>query len=167
MVSRVRQALPKHLAGKLVDSVVASGSDKITDIVAATLSSFVEHEEAESLAAVERLQQEIHTDGLAVAGTYGVLRALRRNQVDMLVMARIYEPEPGWSCTACGAVELGRSEPSGCKECGNKKLRVFDVREEMARLAEQKGYGVEIVNYSDLLMEYGGVGALLRYKQAG
>jgi hypothetical protein len=33
----------------------------------------------------------------------------------------------------------------------------------MVRLAEQTGCGVEVVNHSDALMRFGGVGCLLRY----
>ncbi|MCB0162921.1 MAG: hypothetical protein KDI79_01770 [Anaerolineae bacterium] len=35
--------------------------------------------------------------------------------------------------------------------------------EELARLAEQTQCQVEVVNYSDFLMAFGGVGCLLRY----
>jgi len=42
-------------------------------------------------------------------------------------------------------------------------LRQFDIKEEMVRLAEQAGCGVEVVEHSDALMQLGGVGCLLRY----
>ena len=42
-----------------------------------------------------------------------------------------------------------------------------EVREEMVRLAAKTGCEVEIVDQSDLLMQLGGVGCLLRYRIAG
>jgi len=37
------------------------------------------------------------------------------------------------------------------------------LKEELVRLAEQNQCQIEIVNHSDILMEFGGVGCLLRY----
>ena len=48
ITGRVRQALPSDLADKLVDVVPSSERDQQTDVVMATLSSFIEHEEQES-----------------------------------------------------------------------------------------------------------------------
>lgn len=38
-----------------------------------------------------------------------------------------------------------------------------ELREEWVRLATQNQCQVEVVNYSDFLIEFGGVGCLLRY----
>ena len=104
MTCRVRNELPKHLAAHLIDTVTASGTDAMPEVVASTLASFIEHEERESVAAAADLGRQIRTEGLAVAGTDETLRALRRSQVDVLVIAKVYEPDPGWSCAACGSV---------------------------------------------------------------
>jgi protein required for attachment to host cells len=88
MMAQVRKALPKHLAAKLIDMVTASKNDDISDIVATTLSFFIEQEEQESLALVDTLQREINTDGLAVVGPEASREALQRGQVDVLVLAK-------------------------------------------------------------------------------
>ena len=163
ITARVRQALPKHLAARLVDTVAASGSDQISDVIAATINSFVDQEEIESQAVVERLLREITTSGLAVVGTRETLNALQRSQVDVLVMAKNYGPEPGWSCPKCGAVGLVPQILIVCWACGEAGLREIDLKAELARMAEQGGCQVEVVNYSDALMQLGGVGAFLRY----
>ena len=77
MTAGIRQALPKHLLAKLVDVVSASAADRLSDVVAATLQPFLEHEESESLAVVDRLLNQIHTHGPAVAGTSASMAALR------------------------------------------------------------------------------------------
>ena len=163
LTARVRRELPRHLADKLIDTVVASGSDKISDVVAATLSSFIEQEELESQTMVERLQRNIHTGGLAVIGTSETLDALQRGQVDLLIIAKDYAFPIGWKCVECGQVRSHQSPRHKCIACHSEELRPLNLREEMIRLAEQRGYHVEVVNQSDWLYQAGGVGALLRY----
>ena len=77
LLARVRRELPKPLTDKLINSVVTAGSDKLSEVVAVTLSRFIEQEELESQAMVERLQRHIHTGGLAVIGTKKTLKTLK------------------------------------------------------------------------------------------
>ena len=163
MTGLIRRALPKHLESKLIDVVPASATDRTSDVVAATLACFIEEEQQESLAAVERLQKEICRHGLAVAGPVASLRALKSHQVDLLVMATEYVPEPAWTCTECDTAAIQQIRPAACPDCGNPKTRELDVKEELVRLAELAGCGVEIVHDSELLMQLGGVGCLLRF----
>jgi peptide subunit release factor 1 (eRF1) len=163
MTARIRKELPKHLADKLVDTVVASGRDRISDVVAATLNSFIEQEETESQAVADQLRQEVWKGGLAVIGASETFAALQRTQVDVLILASGYAPPPGWKCLSCDAVGFAERRFNDCSECGATELRLMDVREEMTRLAEQTGCQVEVVNHSDFMVEFGGVGALLRY----
>ena len=165
MTARMRRALPKHLASKLVDTLHASAHDAMPDIVAATNTLFVEHEEGESLAKVSLLEQEIQSHGLAVTGTKASLRALKWGEADILVMAKAYAPDSGWSCPECGMIAAHSKKPVACPECAGLQLQPIDLKEEMVRLAERKGVEVEIVNNSDHLMEMGGVGCLLRYQR--
>src|SRR5450756_2495764 len=60
MTAEIRQALPRHMKARLVDVVPASANDRISEVVAATVQSFLEHEETESLEVVEQLLQQIH-----------------------------------------------------------------------------------------------------------
>ncbi len=131
VMAQIRRVLPKHLETKLVDTVVTTNRDKISDIVAATLSIFIEQEEQESLTLIDVLQRELNTHGLAVIGPDPCLDALKRGQADALVLA--------------------------------KDMQDVRLKEEMVRLAEQNQCQIEIVNHSDILMEFGGVGCLLRY----
>lgn len=162
VTSQIEKAFPKHLATKVVDIVPASAHDRTRDVVSATLVSFIEQEERESLAIVDRLLKEVNTNGLAVAGTRASFEALRQGQVDVLVLAKGYEPGAGWSCGACGATEVERPAPNACPQCG-AKLRELNVKEEMVRMAERTESGVEVVSHSDALLRLGGVGCLLRF----
>jgi rubrerythrin len=163
MTAVIREVLPKRLVSKLIDVVPASANERTSAVVAATLASFVEEEQQESLAAVDRLQKRICSHGLGVAGSAASLQALKCRQVDMLVMATEYTPEPAWKCTGCGAAEVRQPRPATCPSCGCPRTRELDVKEELVRLAELEGCGVEIVHDSEILMRLGGVGCLLRF----
>ncbi len=131
ITARVSKALPRHLQEKLVDTVVAGPNDNISDVVAVTLSQFIEQEEQESQAIVDTLYKELRTSGLAVVGPEAALAALQQGQADMLVLAQ--------------------------------DMPDTSLRERLVRLAAQSQCHIEVVNYSPVLMEFGGVGCLLRY----
>jgi hypothetical protein len=163
MTAVIREVLPKRLASKLIDVVPASANERTSIVVAETLASFVRQEQQESLAAVDRLRKNICSHGLAVAGSAASLQALNCRQVDMLVMATEFMPEPAWKCTGCDVAAVQKARPAVCPHCGCSTLRELDVKEELVRLAEVAGCGVEIVHDSETLMRLGGVGCLLRY----
>ena len=159
----VQKALPKSLAAKLVDIVPASANDRLSDVVTTTLQRFLEHEELDSQAIAEQLVSQIYTQRLAVAGTQASMRALKAGQVDVLVIAKDYDPGNGWECRRCGRVDTQSARPDACPACQNLHLRAFEIRSELVRLAGQLGCGVEVVEHSDALMNLGGVGCLLRF----
>jgi hypothetical protein len=164
--SQIVRSLPRHLAEKLVDTVQISDGDQLSDIVKMAVTMFVEVEEQESRAVVERLMDEIHTNCLGVAGISDTLRALQCGSVDILVIAKDFEAEPGWRCGNCRYVGEKYGQSANCSECGAKETEETELREEMIRLAEKYGCQVEVVNHSDRLMQFQGIGALLRYYAA-
>lgn len=163
VTARIEKALPKHLAKKLVDTVHTSGSDRIPDVVTATLQSFVEQEERESVAMVDRLERSLRTNGLAVAGTAASVIALEEGQVDVLVLSKSYAPTPGWMCCTCEAKGLISATPDKCPRCGEGQFLPLDTKEEIVRRAEQHQCCIEVVTHSEVLMRLGGVGCLLRF----
>ena len=101
MTHRVLHALPVELQEQVIDCVPANRGDQQSDVILATLSSFIEHEERESQAIADSLIEGIRRQNLAVGGTGKTLAALRWGDVDTLVMDSDYQPDPGWTCTAC------------------------------------------------------------------
>ncbi|OFV83569.1 MAG: hypothetical protein A2W26_01475 [Acidobacteria bacterium RBG_16_64_8] len=163
ITARVRGKLPKHLAAKLIDMVPASSSARTVDVVGATLSNFVAREQQESLRAVMQLVSHLRRGGLAVVGTPSTLEALERNQVDVLVMAKTYQPPRGLACKSCDRIDTTTDRPTKCLRCGSTDLRPVNVKETIVKQAERIGAEVEIVEHADVLMALGGVGCLLRY----
>src|SRR5581483_315148 len=123
-----------------------------SDVVTTTLQRFLEHEELDSQAIAEQLVSQIYTQRLAVAGTQASMRALKAGQVDVLVIAKDYDPGNGWECRRCGRVDTQSARPDACPACQNLHLRAFEIRSELVRLAGQLGCGVEVVEHSDALM---------------
>jgi len=163
VLSAVKRAMSKSLGAKLIDSIPVAHSDGVSDVVAATLQLFLEHEEKESQAIAERLVSRIHTHGLAVAGTSSTIHALKHGQAESLVIAKDYEPGAGWECRRCGNMGLTLPRPTLCPACQLGLLRDFDIREEMVRIAGRRECGIEVVEQSAVLMNLGGVGCLLRF----
>ncbi len=162
LVARLQEALPRHLAAKLVD-VGESASRTEESVVAATLARFVESEARAELQIVEELQRGISHGDLAVAGTTAVLWALQWQQGDVLLIDRDYQAEAGWSCRACGTVAVVAMAPASCPSCQQGEWLAVDVKEELVRLAVRQGAGVEVVVGNAALREMGGVGCLLRF----
>ncbi len=163
LTARVRNRLPRHLQAKLVDVVPASERAHVADVVTATLSSFIDREQQESLDSVVELVSALRRGGLAAAGTAATLEALRRSQADVLVMACAFEPGPAWRCSHCGWAGALSPQPDSCPDCNSSGLQSANLKEVMVKLAERQSLEVKIVRHSDLLMALGGVGCLLRY----
>ncbi|RPH70024.1 MAG: hypothetical protein EHM78_13010 [Myxococcaceae bacterium] len=163
VAARIRNCLPKHLQAKLIDVVPASANARVTDVVAATLSTFIDREQQESLDAVAELLSALRRGGLGAAGSAATVEALRRGQADVLVMAQAYESGPAWCCRDCGWADAMVSPPERCALCDSGEVRSANLKEIMIKLAERQSVEVELVQHSDLLMDLGGVGCLLRY----
>ncbi len=164
ITSKIQKLLPKHLQEKLVDIVSASGKEHISEVVASSLSSFIEHEEKESLAAVDLLLQEVHTAGLGAAGVNDTLEALQQGNVDMLIIENSFQPPHGYRCSGCNVLLATESPITHCKHCVGGSLQESDLKQEMVALAQRDGCHIEVVLQSDALLNLGGVGCLLRYR---
>lgn len=164
VTSQIQQNLPKHLQKQLIDTVTASGATRLSDVVEATLSSFVEAEEQESRTTVANLMQQLRTGGLAVVGTDPTFRALYRGRVDVLVMSKEYDPGRGWSCDKCGHIGVESEVPEACPDCEAREFRRFNTKERMVQKAEELDCTIEIVGQSDELIHLGGVGCLLSFR---
>jgi len=162
LTARVRHAMSSDLVDKLVDVAPASARDRQTEVIILTLSSFIEHEEHEHRTIAERLIEGLRSQNLAVAGSAATLDALRWGEVDTLVMAGSYQPDPGWTCTACRATGTGLPEASLCPQCGKPTARPMDIRKTLMHLAGKLELPVVVVEHSEELISLDGVGCLLR-----
>jgi hypothetical protein len=164
MTAMVRRALPSRAAARLSGVIRKPGRTGARDVVSESIACFVKAEHKESQATAEELQRRLRTGGLAVAGKRASYSALKRGQVETLVMGTEYSPRPGWVCRGCRLERTVERRPRKCPACGSRSLEDLSIREAMLRLAERRGFHVELVRDSTTLARLGGVGCLLRFR---
>ena len=116
------------------------------------------HKATEGLA--ERITEGLGAGGRGVGGFDDTLAALRRGQVQRLLIDREYRP-PGWACVSCENVLLA-SAPA-CPVCGGELVPITDAVGEAVRTAILQGAYVEVGENLPALDSLGGIGGLLRY----
>jgi hypothetical protein len=158
----LRQALPRRLAVRVLDTIPALDSDAIMDVVQAAALSFTDREEEESSALVALFCCELEEDGHAAAGLDAALEAVSNGAAEMVLIDSRFAPPPRRSCLRCGRSSPDSGGPFLCPHCGAAPCLPADGREALVRAAVAAGVHVEIVNHSDALMRLGGVGCLLR-----
>jgi hypothetical protein len=164
ITAQIHKALPKQLSSMLVALVRGSSNESNADLVAATLPSFLEFENRQSMALADRLHSEINGRGLAATGTGNCLKALQEDRAATLVLANTYAPNPAWLCSSCGEVVIAPEAPCECAACKVSVFRELDTREEIVRLAERNSLQIEIVENSSAMEAIGGIGCFLRYQ---
>lgn len=162
-VSRFRDALPAHLAEKLVATTRLGLTANDAEVMRATLDSFQRHDAETDAGRVEQLLDAWRSGGLGVAGPEATLRALELGQVDELVITGSVDTlQPVQDLpddAAPGGVEADTSAPQG----PGAEARLQLSRELVAR-AHQTGARVRFIEDPALLADHGGVGALLRFR---
>ena len=161
VVSLLKQQLSKDLDARLVDVLSLQRDAGEDEIIESTLE-VLRHKDAETDA--EQVQQLIgawQSAGLGVVGPEATLKALQMGQVDELLItgtaaalgsARLPDD------AAPGHVLAQTSAPAGVDQ---DKLKLAD---ELVTRARQTGAHVRFIEDPDLLAEFGGVGASLRFR---
>lgn len=162
-VSRFREALPAHLLGKLTSTTRLGLKATEAEVLQATLESLHGRNADTDAERVEQLLDAWRSGGLGVAGPEATLRALAMGQVDELVIAASLDtlrPVQRFPDDAApGQVDADTSAPQGAAD--EARLRLS--RELVARAA-QTNARVRFIEDPALLADFGGVGALLRFR---
>ncbi len=112
------------------------------------------------VALVGRINEGLNPGGHGIAGFDGVLGALQRGQLQILLVDRDYRP-PGWLCAHCSWAGLAPVEH--CPACGGSPTPIADAVNELVRLAVLANCDIEVGQDIPGLDELGGVAGLLRY----
>lgn len=161
VVPILKEQLPKHLQEKLVDVVALQRDAGDDEIVQSTLE-VLRQKDAET--DIERVQEVVGAwqgGGLGVVGAEATLKALQMGQVEELLISGTPEELkvvrlPADAASAKVAAET--SAPSGADE------QRLQLAQELVSRAEQTGARVRIIEDPELLGEFGGVGAQLRFR---
>ncbi|MBC7293860.1 MAG: hypothetical protein H5T84_07140 [Thermoleophilia bacterium] len=160
IASAFRRALPPGVAAKVIAEIPF-------DAAATTAQMLVEAREALQAARRQemedlalRIKEGLGRGGRGVSGFEDVVGALRRHQVQILLVDRNYRV-PGWRCVECSWV--GLTVTARCPVCGEQTTPVVDAIGEAVRLAVLQNGDVEVGEDIAVLDELGGVAGLLRY----
>ena len=162
VVPMLKEQLPQHLLDKLVDVLKLERDAQEDEIVEATLDVLRQKDAEDDAARVQELIGAWQSNGLGVVGPEAVLTALQMGQVDeLLISATADALKPVQKLpddAAPGDVAVETSAPSSADD-GRLKLS-----DELITRAQQTAAHVRIIEDASLLEDYGGVGALLRFR---
>ena len=187
IVPLFREQLPAHLQEKLVDVLRLETQAPERDVLEATLEVLRQKDEEGDAAIVERLLDEVRSDGLGVIGAERTLEALQRGQVDLLLivarpdlLTNIDHLVPGASLQVehTGSAAEGLAEVDARVDAAPPEAAATEatppelspgeqVANGLIALARQTSADVRFVEDPLLLAEVGGVGALLRFRLDG
>jgi peptide subunit release factor 1 (eRF1) len=156
-----KDQLPKHLDEKLLDVLSLQRDAGEDEIIASTLEVLRQKDAETDAERVTELIGAWQSGGLGVVGPEATLNALQLGQVDELLItatasalrsARLPDD------AAPGHVKAQTSTPAPADE---SKLKLAD---ELVTRAQQTAARVRVIEDPELLKEFGGVGALLRFR---
>jgi peptide subunit release factor 1 (eRF1) len=157
----IMNTMPDQIKAKLVDYIHLdpnSSMKAILETVEPLIREAERRQEADDLAEME--MQMTAKGGLAAAGVADVALALSKGQVRTLLLTHTFGG-PGGECPSCGTLRAGQR--TKCPYDGAELLPV-DMREAFTARAIQQSAAVQIVEASEYLEQFDGVGALLRYR---
>jgi peptide chain release factor subunit 1 len=159
----LNEAMPKHLAEKVVDVVKMDAHAPDHEVLQETLDALRGKDVETDAQRVEALIGAWRAGGLAVVGPEATMNALVMGQVEELLIAatpaalrRARSLPPG---SAPGPVDVETSAVNG--EVDPDRLKLAD---ELVTKAQQTSSRIRFIEEAKLLEDVGGVGALLRFK---
>jgi peptide chain release factor subunit 1 len=160
IVPVLREQLPPHLSEKVIDVLRLDMTTPEHEILQATLAAMREQDAKDDSAKVERLLDEYHAGGLAVAGVHDTLAALANAQVDELILcASIQEIHDD-------AEEVGAplAPNVSASASTNSETRPIQMADQLVTRAQQTDARIRFIEDATLLADVGGVGSMLRYR---
>ena len=162
VVSLLREEMPRHLADRLVDVLKLDRHAGEDAIVEATLETLRQKDAETDAERVREVVDAWQSGGLGVVGPEAVLRGLALGQVDeLLIAASPQDLKAVQTLPEDAAPEPVVVQTSSAAESDQQRIHLAD---ELVTRAQQTGARVRMIENSDLLEPYGGVGALLRFR---
>ena len=160
VVPLLRDQMPPHLVDKIVDVLKLEQDAGEDEIVEATLDVLRQKDAETDAERVSELIGAWQSAGLGVVGPEATLRALELGQVDELLITGSADDLKMLSRESdlTTPVTAETSSPSAADE---SRLRLAG---ELVMRAQQTSAKVRFIEDPMLLAEYGGVGALLRFR---
>lgn len=160
IVSNFKKALSARAAAMVVAETSLDHTASTAQLLVAAREALGVSRHAAAGRLAERITEGLGAGGRGVGGFDDTLAALRRGQVQRLLIDRAYRPS-GWACASC---EHALLEPApSCPLCGGDLVPIADGVGEAVRTAVLQGAYVEVGENLPALDALGGIGGLLRY----
>lgn len=162
VVPLVKEQLPQRLMDKLADIVRLEQHVPEDELLRSTLEALRQKDAESDIECVEEVVGAWQANGLGTVGSDGVLTALQLGQVDELLIGGtpdLLKPVQNMTNSVAGDVTADTSAPSGPGQSDKIKLA-----SELVTRAQQTGARVRIIEDPQLLSDFGGVAARLRYR---
>jgi peptide chain release factor subunit 1 len=178
----LREQMPKHLSEKVVEHVRMNLNTPEQQLIESALDAMTRVRSQTEREKVEAAVGGFRSGGLGVVGPQDTLEALIKGQVDeLLITASLRElqpvgalrrssgrPEPGSRpSTASDSLEAVLPEPVletvAAGEPAEARTETVRLADELITKAAQTGARITFVKDPELLKDYGGVAAILRF----
>jgi peptide subunit release factor 1 (eRF1) len=161
VIPLLKEQLPKHLESRIVDVLALQRDAGEDEIIEATLG-VLRQKDAESDA--ERVQELIgawQSGGLGVVGPAAALKALQMGQVEELLISGAPDSLRSTRLPDDAAPGQIKVETTAVTDADATQLKLAD---ELVTRAQQTAARVRFIEDPELLKDFGGVGALLRFR---
>jgi peptide chain release factor subunit 1 len=167
----LREQMPKHLSEKVVDHVRMNLHAPEEQLIESALEAMRRVRSQTEREKVEAAVGGFRSGGLGMVGPQDTLEALIKGQVDeLLITANLRELQPVGALTASTAsdsLEAVLPEPVletvAAGEPADARAETVRLADELIAKASQTGARITFVEDPELLKDYGGVAAVLRF----
>ena len=165
----IRSQMPKHLEERIVDNVKLEAHASVDAIVRRTQEAMQRVNERTDREKVDAAVGAYRAGGLGVVGPEDTLAALLKGQVDELLitasmqqMQSVPVGQPIGSANDA-VLEAAAVRTSSAGEAAESAPEVVRLADELVAKATQTSARITFIEDPELLKDYGGVGALLRF----
>jgi len=166
----LREHLPKHLTEKVVDHIRIEAHAAAAEVLKASTEAMQRVNAKTDRERVDAAIGAYRAGALGVVGPEDTLAALSKGQVDeLLITADLQRMQPVRVGTTAGtANDASIPEPvlesSSAGEPAGTQPEVVRLADELVAKAKQTSARLTFIEDAELLSEYGGVAALLRFR---
>lgn len=165
----LRSQMPKHLEEKVVDNVRLDSNPSVDAIISRTHEAMQRVNERTDREKVDAAIGAYRAGGLGVVGPEDTLAALLKGQVDELLISASMQQMQGVPVgqTIGSANDAVLAEPAietvSAGEAAESSPDVVRLADELVTKAKQTAAKITFIENPELLADYGGVAALLRF----
>lgn len=161
IVSNYRKFLGPLGSGCAWGEIAWDAVSSVNQLLAAARGEMQAVRAREMEALVDRVSEGLGPQGMGVAGFEDTMDALKRGQVQTLVVDRNARP-PGWRCLQCDHVSI--TDVVVCPMCDGRVVPLDDVLGEAVRVAILQNTFVEVAEDVPALESMGHVAGILRFR---